>query len=946
MANQSKVETPQVSHVETVDRSQKKINLCPVDVIGDVRFFQNRDSLCAVHGYVSERDIPSEKFIIAKDYYIEETKRVVKNFALVDSIDKVKFVIDKMKECRGFANAYEVIPGWFWQKLKLDVDYKNNSAFPNELAFTTRILNRSLQVLSTQFGITDPKYMIKTSHDQNKHSYHIIFPYMVKSNDHAKYFYDQVYSGLSAEEIAYSADHGHILDAQVYGLWQNFRYIGCAKIPTPDRVFIYAESSSTWKPEDPFAGSLITNSIGTQRIEFALPEDYQPYVHTSIRSERETLPVLINRDDIVITNPDLISQFDIRPTKNGVIPLRRINSGVCPCCPYTKTEPHDSDGAFLVLSNSGLLSYYCRRALAHNVTRNYKVGYLVGSAITVSDLLPEIEESNLEKVKLRVAQALNECMKFVNDEKLSNLLYEVLKDDLLFITIKGKEPIFYHWNDNTKLWDEISNPQFYSIVSGLLLPSNPLGAVLKETSISLLNSLNDLDAETDKKRILQIKAELKTIGQLEYALGDNIKVDKCLKRLSGRLYKPGMVDRMDGEKYLIPLNDDKVFDLRTGLVSPRLRSHFFTKKINAVYNPAANSAALRDFFNKISLGQPDWLNSLQDILGSSLILGNFLQKFYIFTGGGANGKSTILLLMSATLGLLCNIADPSVFIEQKKTGGPNPELVYLRGARCVMCEEVSGKNTLSADEIKRTTGSSPITTRGLYQGCITFIPKWLPIMLFNDPPKLPDGDSYGFYRRFIMLFFGCKFVEPHEEKGAPNEFPKIADFNQTIVEDQEALSFFLNWLIVGAMRVIQNKNITLSEPIKVYNQNFRAGQDPNGFVSFFNEAIKKTDNKTDFLAVTDLYKMYEAHCSAQDLKPVPSATFSRRKTHNITPAEQKKVEGKNKMCHIGWTISPDFKPIFDKYMRENSGPTPYLEQVNVQVTARQNVPPNVPLIPL
>ena len=151
------------------------------------------------------------------------------------------------------------------------------------------------------------------------------------------------------------------------------------------------------------------------------------------------------------------------------------------------------------------------------------------------------------------------------------------------------------------------------------------------------------------------------------------------------------------------------------------------------------------------------------------------QKFRIWIGEGANGKSTLTNLMSNTLNIgldgyigTCN----STLFTRKKTDSdkPVPDLhdVLENDKRFVISQEPQKNEDLNIDIIKELSGGDNIKTRALHKDPITHNNIAARFLLScNNLPRISDM-QYSVWRRFYVTEFPAKFKERHERKDETN----------------------------------------------------------------------------------------------------------------------------------------------------------------------------------
>ncbi|KAJ3062061.1 hypothetical protein HK102_008891, partial [Quaeritorhiza haematococci] len=153
---------------------------------------------------------------------------------------------------------------------------------------------------------------------------------------------------------------------------------------------------------------------------------------------------------------------------------------------------------------------------------------------------------------------------------------------------------------------------------------------------------------------------------------------------------------------------------------------------------------------------------------ASAIHGQLLdEKFWIWIGGGANGKSTLINLMEGTLGdYATNVSSTLFTYKSAASNAPTPQLIELVGKRFVSSQEIQRNEHLNLEMCKKLTGGDPIKGRGLYQNTTVFTNKSKIMFCLNNLPTIRAQDE-GIWRRIVLIKFRSSFV--NKPKG-PYEF--------------------------------------------------------------------------------------------------------------------------------------------------------------------------------
>ena len=148
---------------------------------------------------------------------------------------------------------------------------------------------------------------------------------------------------------------------------------------------------------------------------------------------------------------------------------------------------------------------------------------------------------------------------------------------------------------------------------------------------------------------------------------------------------------------------------------------------------------------------------------STRLSGNVLdQRFSIWTGVGANGKSVLIELIRNTFGDYCvNLPVTLLTQKRKASNSASPEKARTRGVRICYLQEPDSNEKINAGEMKELSGGDMIQARKLYGDVFEFKPQFEMILMCNELPTI-DDKSAGSWRRVQVYPFVSRFVD--EEK--------------------------------------------------------------------------------------------------------------------------------------------------------------------------------------
>ena len=131
-------------------------------------------------------------------------------------------------------------------------------------------------------------------------------------------------------------------------------------------------------------------------------------------------------------------------------------------------------------------------------------------------------------------------------------------------------------------------------------------------------------------------------------------------------------------------------------------------------------------------------------------------------GGGANGKSTFIEILSALLGDYATTASQNILCYNKHVREPLDEIASLEGARLVSIAE-TGAEHMAEVRIKLLTGGDTVTGKAHYKAATSFQPKFKLWIFGNSKPAI-YGVDYAIWRRIKLIPFTVQFPPGKQDK--------------------------------------------------------------------------------------------------------------------------------------------------------------------------------------
>lgn len=298
-----------------------------------------------------------------------------------------------------------------------------------------------------------------------------------------------------------------------------------------------------------------------------------------------------------------------------------------------------------------------------------------------------------------------------------------------------------------------------------------------------------------------------------------------------------------------------IVNLRTGELRPAVKGVDLNTRQTSV-GPRAMATPLWNNFLKEIIEDEDRINYLQELFGAALFGDARFHVLPVFVGTGANGKSTILDVVSGIL------ADYSATMPENflldTTGNAHPtDIARLRGVRLAVVSETKPDGKFNESRVKMLTGGDTLSARFMNQNFFDFKPTHTLFMAVNHLPEVKSGGD-GFWRRLRKIDF---------RKTIPVEKRK-ENFAQYLIE-QEGPGI-LHWMVEGAVR-LTNQGFSEPESVKMATQTYRHEED---------HIAKFLDEKTilaDTASVTKvaIFNAYRDWCGENGEKPISQNNLAR-----------------------------------------------------------------------
>jgi P4 family phage/plasmid primase-like protien len=264
---------------------------------------------------------------------------------------------------------------------------------------------------------------------------------------------------------------------------------------------------------------------------------------------------------------------------------------------------------------------------------------------------------------------------------------------------------------------------------------------------------------------------------------------------------------------------------------------------------------IKDFFTKI-IPRADLREYVLRLISSCLEGTNREQCYYIFTGGGGNGKSKLMDLCRLTFGDYWSSLPTTVLTRKRPdSGAANPEIMAIKYRRFITMQEPDEKEPLNTSRMKQFSGEDIIEARGLFQDQEKFKVTGKLFMMCNKLPPIYSMDG-GTWRRIRVIPFESKFVMPDDEDykaKKANVYLRDPELDAKLMAWREV---FLSWMVdIYEKFYIPTGLEPVPDIVKKTAMEYKESYD--SYAKFRNDRIRKVaGEQTEFKHIQRAYSQW------------------------------------------------------------------------------------------
>jgi P4 family phage/plasmid primase-like protien len=238
----------------------------------------------------------------------------------------------------------------------------------------------------------------------------------------------------------------------------------------------------------------------------------------------------------------------------------------------------------------------------------------------------------------------------------------------------------------------------------------------------------------------------------------------------------------------------------------------------------------------------------------------------VLAGSGANGKSTLLDVVSGILGDYAASMPENFLLDANGAAHPT-EIARLRGVRFAMASETRPDGKFNESRVKMLTGGDMLSARFMNQNFFDFRPTHTLFLAVNHLPAVKSGGD-GFWRRLRKMDFRVTIPKDQQRE----------NFAQSMIEEEGP--GILQWVVEGAVRVTA-AGFNEPESVKMATLEYRHEEDH--IAKFVDEHVMLAENGS--VTKTAIFNSYRDWCIENGEKPITQNALNREVRQRLNTQE-------------------------------------------------------------
>ena len=278
-----------------------------------------------------------------------------------------------------------------------------------------------------------------------------------------------------------------------------------------------------------------------------------------------------------------------------------------------------------------------------------------------------------------------------------------------------------------------------------------------------------------------------------------------------------------------------LFHIDTMTLTPHASEYMSLRKSPILYDPNATCERVTWFINDVLQEQDVPL--MIELFGYAVMPQKRMNTAAFLTGGGRNGKSTMIDLLAAFVGEhLCSEITPSQMSSEDRFS-----IVDLHGMLVNKIDDLGDTPLKDLGRFKSVVASKSVRGERKFKNPFSFTPHVLCLFACNTIPKTEDL-SEGFFSRVQVIPFLNRYVGESDDKHLIDD-----------LTTHDELSGLFNIAIVAAKDAVDRKEFSGNKTIADKQREYVYASNP---IARFVDNECNIDDVDDFVQKDDLYNQY------------------------------------------------------------------------------------------
>lgn len=435
----------------------------------------------------------------------------------------------------------------------------------------------------------------------------------------------------------------------------------------------------------------------------------------------------------------------------------------------------------------------------------------------------------------------------MTDGQIAKLFYK-LRSDILVCAQETPAPLWYLYENG--IWNKLDGSSKIRIMI-----FDDLTELYEKYRTELCNKLSKKGISS--KEIKNISDDIIIIDKILFKLDTYSFITQVLNQCTGHFKRTNFIENLDENKYLLCFGKD-TYDLKDCIWKVSESSNNISLKCG-VTKEEINDKNL-ELIHKILADifpNPEIKKYIINCLSMFLTGDRTSQKFYVFLGGGANGKTVLANFLAAALGdYCCDLPTNLITDKEVKATVANPELCRGKGKRLALFSEPCQGSKMNNSTIKRLTGGERVLCRPLYQNPIQYSPQFMIVILCNTTFELEDVADDSVPRRLNYVNFQSKFVD-ESDYNPKICFQKLANHKYSTLEFIQDIRGSLMYLLLENYKELSKNDFKFTIPKEVTEKKKDYIDDNDEVKTFLNEFVEPSNEKIDCITAKTLFHEYK-----------------------------------------------------------------------------------------